>query len=252
MNRKQFIESHGATCSNWTWSWSFVNAAERVVIFGAWDMYDDGSKALILSEDWEVSRKGRRQPGYVQSREHIRLIEEEGYHLKTFPMQYSAANEEDGTGPSKIEGFTPKLTEKRLFKIGNSWYAADDAIGRRLPEELDPAEALIEGAAITVPVNVFERNPAARIKCIEHHGYKCVVCSFDFEEFYGPVGRHYIHVHHVVPLSELRAVHEVDPIKDMVPVCPNCHSIIHSTRPALGVDQLREHLAEVNRRSKGG
>ncbi|MCW0312025.1 hypothetical protein NB694_001825 [Pantoea ananatis] len=25
MNRKQFIQSEGATCSNWTWSWSFVN-----------------------------------------------------------------------------------------------------------------------------------------------------------------------------------------------------------------------------------
>ncbi|MBZ6758337.1 HNH endonuclease, partial [Klebsiella grimontii] len=25
MNRKQFIQSRGATCRNWTWSWSFIN-----------------------------------------------------------------------------------------------------------------------------------------------------------------------------------------------------------------------------------
>ncbi|MDU1358416.1 MAG: HNH endonuclease, partial [Enterobacter sp.] len=24
MNRKQFIQSRGATCRNWTWSWSFI------------------------------------------------------------------------------------------------------------------------------------------------------------------------------------------------------------------------------------
>jgi 5-methylcytosine-specific restriction protein A len=147
MNRKQFIESHGATCSNWTWSWSFVNQAERVVIFGAWDLCDDGSKALILSEDWEISRKGRRQSGYAQAREHIRLVEEEGYELKTFPMQYSADNEEDGTGPAKIEGFTPKLTAKTLLRIGSCWYASDNAVSGRLAEELDAADALIEGAS---------------------------------------------------------------------------------------------------------
>lgn len=96
MNRKQFIESLGAKCRNWMWSWSFVNDNERLVIFGAWDINQAGNKSLILSEDWEVSRRGRKQPAYAQSREHIRLIEEEGYRLATFPMVYSDANEEGG------------------------------------------------------------------------------------------------------------------------------------------------------------
>ncbi len=79
MSRKQFIESHGATCRNWMWSWSFVNVAEKFVIFGAWDVYEEGNKTLILGEDWGTSRRGKKQPGYEQSREHIRLIEDEGY-----------------------------------------------------------------------------------------------------------------------------------------------------------------------------
>lgn len=247
MNRKQFIESHGATCSNWTWSWSFVNHTEKFVIFGAWDMHNDGSKAQILSEGWAISRKGRRQPAYAQSREHIRLIEENGYRLMTFPMQHAASDDEDDEGPAKIESFTPELTEKDLLRIGNSWYATDDSFHVGLPEELDAIEVLVEGAAISVPVNVFERNPIARAKCIEHHGYRCAVCSFDFEDFYGPVGRHFIHVHHIVPLSEVRRAHEVDPVKDLIPVCANCHAIIHTTRPALGVDQLRSHLARAQK-----
>ena len=86
MSRKQFIESQGATCKNWNWSWSFFNEAEKFIIFGAWDIHDSGNTNLILSEDWVTNGKGNKSLGYKQSREHIRLIEEENYQLKTFPM----------------------------------------------------------------------------------------------------------------------------------------------------------------------
>ena len=104
MNRKQFIESQGATCRNWYWSWSFINETDKFIIFGAWDVYDSGNKTLILSKDWAISRKDKRCPGYRQSREHIRLIEEDSYQLKTFPMEYMAADENDESAPAKIKG----------------------------------------------------------------------------------------------------------------------------------------------------
>ncbi len=250
MNRKQFIESQGATCLNWTWSWSFINEKEKVVIFGAWDIHTDGNTSLIFSEDWKISRRGDIQKGYKQSREHIRLVEEEGYKLKTFPMQYSDANKgEDGIGPAKIKGFEPKLTEKSLKRVGRKWYASDDALGNLLPEEVETPEQFFEGASRTVSVNTYERNSDARAKCIKHHGYKCAVCNFYFETFYGAVGKNYIHVHHIVSLSKIGKEYELNPIKDLIPVCPNCHAIIHRTRPTLTVEQLKQHLAE-NGRSK--
>jgi 5-methylcytosine-specific restriction protein A len=244
MNRKQFIESHGATCQNWTWSWSFINESEKIIIFGAWDINQTGNKSLILNEVWEISRRGRKQAGYPQSREHIRLLEEEGYRLMTFPMVYSDANEEGGIGPAKIEGFTPKLTSKILIRIGPCWYASDDKVEARLPEELAPTEELIEGASKSISVNSYERNSVARAQCLEHHGYTCKVCSFNFENYYGTIGRNYIHVHHVVPLSKIKGAYVVDPVNDLVPVCPNCHAMIHSTRPALDIDQLKKHLED--------
>ena len=125
MNRKQFIESQGATCRNWYWSWSFINETDKFIIFGAWDVYESGNKTLILSKDWAISRKGKRCPGYRQSREHIRLIEEEGYQLKTFPMKYTEADQNDESAPAKIKGFTPELSHKKLIRIENSWYASD-------------------------------------------------------------------------------------------------------------------------------
>lgn len=243
MNRKQFIESQGATCRNWTWSWSFINQKDKVVIFGAWDLHTEGNTALILSEKWKISRKGRKQPAYEQSREHIRLIEEEGYQLKTFPMKYSDANkDEDGVGPAKIEGFIPELSTKYLKHVGNSWYASDNEISNLLPEEVDTPESYIEGASKSISVNTYERSSDARRKCIEHHGLNCSVCDFNFEQAYGAIGENYIHVHHIIPLSEIKKEYTLDPIKDLIPVCPNCHAIIHRTRPALSIQQLKEHL----------
>lgn len=87
MTRKAFIESHGATCSNWTWSWSFVNHEQRFVIFGAWEQYRETHGHKIFSHDWETSHvSNMRNPANSQSLEHIRLVEQEGYALKTFPM----------------------------------------------------------------------------------------------------------------------------------------------------------------------
>ncbi len=241
MNRKQFIESQGATCKNWNWSWSFINEPEKLIIFGAWDVYDKGNITLIFSEDWEISRKGSRQPGYPQSREHIRLIEEEGYQLKTFPMEYMAADEEEGA-PAKIKSFAPELTNKKIFRIDNSWYAADQTHRTRLPEEIDPKEVFKEGACKSVTVNQYERSAVARSKCLTHHGYRCSVCSFGFEEIYGEIGKNYIHVHHIIPISEVGKEYELNPIADLIPICPNCHAMIHITRPALSINQLKKTI----------
>ncbi len=249
MSRKQFIESHGASCKNWNWSWSFVNEPDEFIIFGAWDVYDDGNLTLIFSEDWVTSRKGSKAPGYPQSREHIRLIEEEGFQLKTFPMEYMAADENDVGAPAKIKGFTPQLTDKELIHIGSSWYASDQTSGGRIPEEVDPKEVFKEGVSKTITVNQYERSTEARLKCLDHHGYKCAVCSFDFEKIYGEIGKNYIHVHHIIPISEIGREYELDPVTDLIPICPNCHAMIHITRPALSIKQIKESIEDNKNRT---
>jgi 5-methylcytosine-specific restriction protein A len=247
-SRKQFVESQGATCQNWTWSWSFVNHAKKIVIFGAWDVNTTGNTSLILSESWRHNQKGQKNAAYNQSREHIRLIEEEGYLLQTFPIIYSDAyQDENGIGPAKIAGFVPKLKQRSLIRVDKNWYASDDDVSIQIAEEVDDKEALIEGASKKISVNIYERNPAARAKCLAHHGYKCAVCSFDFEEFYGSIGQNFIHVHHKVPLSEVGREYVLDPIEDLIPICPNCHAMIHRTRPILTINQLKDHLAENKR-----
>ena len=120
-SRTAFIESLGATCKNWQWSWSFVNNEKKFVIFGEWLGRSDRKPGLIFSNDWEI-RNGRENRGFRQGLEHIRLIIEEGYKLLTFPM---IANEKDekSQGRVRIEKFICKVTEKTLLKKGDGWYA---------------------------------------------------------------------------------------------------------------------------------
>ncbi len=98
-----------------------------------------------------------------------------------------------------------------------------------LAKEL-PAGKYFEGAVTSVEVNKYERDRTARAICIEHYGAKCQACGMDFESFYGEIGRGFIHVHHIVPISTIGAEYEVDPINDLRPVCPNCHAMLHRDR----------------------
>ena len=94
-------------------------------------------------------------------------------------------------------------------------------------EELTDTETLFEGAKKTVIVNQYERNQEARKKCIAEHGYICKVCGMDFEKTYGEIGRGFIHVHHIVPISTIGEEYKLNPVKDLVTVCPNCHAMLH-------------------------
>ncbi|WP_419917187.1 HNH endonuclease [Candidatus Poriferisodalis sp.] len=102
-----------------------------------------------------------------------------------------------------------------------------------------------EGSTKRVEVNRYERNSWARSVCLEHYGHRCQVCDVDFEERYGELGRGYMHVHHVIPLHQVAKIpnYRVDPIKDLRPVCPNCHAMLHRRKHrTLTVEELRELL----------
>lgn len=114
------------------------------------------------------------------------------------------------------------------------------------PEEIDPEEEYVEGAVSQVLVNRYERDPNARAMCIKHHGATCAVCGFDFEERFGPIGAGFIHVHHIVPLADVRSAYVVDPVNDMNPVCPNCHAMLHRRKPPYSLDELRNLLFKRN------
>lgn len=93
------------------------------------------------------------------------------------------------------------------------------------PEEV--SSALKEGSKKTIVVNSYERNPKARAECINKYGISCTVCGFNFEDTYGKRGKGFIHVHHLVPVSDIGDEYEINPTTDLRPVCPNCHAMLH-------------------------
>jgi len=124
------------------------------------------------------------------------------------------------------------------FQVSHQFYEKTNEI------EPEQAVSLYEGAKKEVVVNAYERNIKARKLCIEYYGTKCQVCGFDFAKTYGPDFEGLIEVHHIISISTIQSEYTVDPIKDLIPLCSNCHTAIHKNidNRCLTVEELRERI----------
>ena len=145
---------------------------------------------------------------------------------------------------AKQSGFGKwKLTDAGKLK-------ADSLINKiavNYPEDVE--DVFFEGAKKQINVNKYERSKTARDKCIDHYGHKCSVCGMDFFERYGDIGKDYMHVHHITPISEIGQLYELDPVKDLRPVCPNCHSMLHRKTPPLSINELKLMISKAPKRN---
>ena len=99
-----------------------------------------------------------------------------------------------------------------------------------------------EGALTTVQTNRYERDRRNRAAAIAIHGTACKGCGLEMGTRYGSVASGMIEIHHVTPVSELGAGYVIDPARDLVPLCPNCHAVVHRNTPPFTVAELRECL----------
>ena len=131
-----------------------------------------------------------------------------------------------------------KLNDK--LKIYIDKYMDDNFHENVFPDSAN-TESCNEGGKITVQVNKYERSSVARQKCININGCYCHVCTLNFEKIYGDMGAGFIHVHHIIPLHQIDEQYIVDPINDLIPVCPNCHAMLHRqiNGQYLSVEQLK-------------
>ena len=103
-------------------------------------------------------------------------------------------------------------------------------------------ESGVEGKPTLQISTKYERDPKLRKNAILIHGYTCVACGFNFEEFYGEYAKGFIHIHHVEPLFSA-GEKTVNPETDLVPLCANCHALIHRKRDkTLTVDDLKKMI----------
>ncbi len=157
------------------------------------------------------------------------------YGVSKLSNAIKAANEHvdyyESLGRGNLNGIRAIVArhEEILGSLGKTVY----------PDELEKPESLFEGVKKSITVNLYERNPLARTKCIEYYGAQCVVCDFNFGKKYGEIGQGFIHVHHLNQLSDIKQGYEVNPIKDLRLVCPNCHAMLHRKNPPYTIEELK-------------
>ena len=137
-------------------------------------------------------------------------------------------------GPIKIDA--------ALHSYIDSYF--DDFYTNGIFTDVTEDEKYHEGHVRSVKVDIYERSSIARGKCIEHHGSSCLICGFNFGDEYGDLGEGFIHVHHLRPLHTIRKDYVVDYKNDLIPVCPNCHAMIHRIQNGenMSAEEIKSRL----------
>lgn len=133
-------------------------------------------------------------------------------------------------------------SKSSLLEEGYEWLVAAFRPLFDLLEVSIEYDGYSEGGAQYVLSKKYERDKRNRELCIEAKGMRCAICGFDFGDVYGTMGEGFIHVHHVVPVSKLGTGYVIDPVRDLIPVCPNCHAMLHRFDPPMQPDELRSVL----------
>ena len=191
-----------------------------------------------------------RQP--MEKRElfisHSKLIRDSGYKMNLQINGNSTSIDSPNTWPDEWNQIGIHIT--RILKEDEDDYEmiVEDVcpiiIGMMLSlTELEPNDSIwnhMEGAEKERWIRTYERNPTNRKICISAKGTRCIVCGLDFGEVYGPIGSGFIHVHHLTPVSRMKGPRDLNPLKDLVPVCPNCHYMLHRVDPPLTPNELQK------------
>lgn len=96
--------------------------------------------------------------------------------------------------------------------------------------EYDSGEkcSALEGDVRSYSGKYKARSAWLRDECLRIKGSKCEICGFDAANIYGEEFAEKIHIHHLNPISQ-NEKHETT-LNDLIPVCPNCHMILHSKK----------------------
>lgn len=101
-------------------------------------------------------------------------------------------------------------------------------------------EIIQEGKQIYSLSKTYQRSKKLRDSAIEHFSHdntiKCDCCGFETSSYYGNKYGNIvcIEIHHLKPIflyegdDETKTIEEA--IKNLLPVCPNCHRIIHKNK----------------------
>jgi len=187
-----------------------------------------GKKALYVDIRWDVALDPRKAAFELEE-----LKEKVSDHYNWTPQASGQRIPDDIAARLEKEWARFVRTVKKAWQVPS-------------PSRKHLKASFTEGKKSLLLVERSERNRDARNECIRYYGSTCRVCGFNFSQVYGDIGEGFIHVHHLQPLSKSRKRHQVDPIRDLIPVCANCHAMFHHSKRRLTVKKLRD-IVEQNK-----
>jgi hypothetical protein len=175
------------------------------------------ARAVVATEPRETKRRGR----YAATIRAVKLL------TPAVPLAFIRKNHPSWEWPSYPKGYV----------------TVDGRIERRLEQLIRRYRGPNEGLSKSVLLTKYERDRDARRQCIAHYGTACHTCGLSFGETYGDIAEGFIHVHHLKTVASHNGKkHPINPVKDLRPVCPSCHAVIHLQTPPLSIPRLKRIL----------
>ena len=208
------------------YSVSFVNS-----------MGDRPAEARSLFADYAKLLQEKQAKGQILVNEELINLE----NVSSWPTKWNSLSIHYMKFPVSID------TESDYGEMAIEWgslmmgmiLSLAEIVSVRAEREPENTEGYAEGSTKITQSMRYERNPLNRKLCLAAKGYDCAICGFNFEKAYGEIGRQFIHVHHIVPVSQLGKGYIINPILDLIPVCPNCHAMLHRKNPPFTPEELR-------------
>lgn len=119
-------------------------------------------------------------------------------------------------------------------------------------EAFDEEIVIYEGAMTMRETPLYQRSKFLRDRAVEYYRdisegeLICEICNFNYKDRYGEAGNGYIEIHHRRPVymykgDDLNKTVD-EAIKNLAPLCANCHRIVHRKRPPYSLDEVRSFL----------
>lgn len=199
-----------------------VDVAERIIPNTLHEYFGTMYESIYEIEEVEEVENYRRQIKIDPILKNIDISEDPRYTevLKWYELFLKAIS------TNSIPIYTSRESE-----LQQDLSSTSVAEGGHLPTRL--ITIYLEGEAGKAQPKVYrQRNMQLRQACIDH--YKslhngriiCECCGFDFAKTYD-IDDEYIEIHHLFPFSQTEGEHPVDAIRDLIPLCANCHRMIH-------------------------
>jgi hypothetical protein len=109
-----------------------------------------------------------------------------------------------------------------------------------------------EGMKKIIEKEVYTRSKQLRDYALSYYeeqsGLNCTCCGFNFSDFYGKeIGDEFIEMHHIKPIFQYQGDDLIQTIKNaisnIVPLCSNCHRMIHRHgKQLLQIELLMSHI----------